>query len=383
MTSGSASTPILITHSADLLALVETLCREPILAVDTESNSLFAYRERVCLIQISTTQEDYLIDPIALQDLSPLAPLFCHPTVEKVFHAAEYDVLCLKRDFGFGFINLFDTMAAARILGWKEVGLGALLETEFGVRQDKRHQRANWGQRPLPPDLLEYACMDTHYLIPLRHRLYEHLVQRDLLQLANEDFSRLSAINPNGNQALENRSVNPWRISGAHDLKPRQAAVLLELCRYRDQIARSLDRPLFKVINDRTLLAIAAKTPQNLEDLRQLPSMSALLINRHGNHLIRAVQCGLKARPLYPPRPTHLDDGLNYRLEALRSWRKRTAQKMGVSSEVVLPRDLVFTLAERNPHNLEELADAMSEVPWRKEHFGEQIMEVLIHAARR
>jgi ribonuclease D len=137
-------------------------------AVDTESNSLFAYREQVCLVQFSTTQADFLVDPLALADLTPLAPLFADPKIEKVFHAAEYDLLCLKRDFGFSFANLFDTMLAGRILGRKEIGLGAMLEAFYGVQADKRHQRANWGQRPLPAPLLEYATLDTHYLIPLR-----------------------------------------------------------------------------------------------------------------------------------------------------------------------------------------------------------------------
>ena len=163
--------PILISLPAALERLASELSSEPIIAVDTESNSLYAYQEKVCLIQFSTPGKDYLVDPLALKNLSPLDPVFRSPKIEKVFHAAEYDLLCLKRDFGFEFNNLFDTMIAAGILGRQALGLGSILKDEYGVQVDKRNQRANWGQRPLPEGLLKYAQLDTHYLIPLRNRL--------------------------------------------------------------------------------------------------------------------------------------------------------------------------------------------------------------------
>src|SRR5512139_501768 len=165
------------THS-HLQRMVDALSQTPIIAVDTESNSLHAYREQVCLVQFSTPTTDYLVDPLALQDLSPLAPLFADPGIEKIFHAAEYDLLCLSRDFGFKFANLFDTMLAARILGRNMVGLGSLLESEFGILLDKRHQRADWGKRPLPEDQLSYARLDTHFLIPLRNHMRQELQDR-------------------------------------------------------------------------------------------------------------------------------------------------------------------------------------------------------------
>jgi ribonuclease D len=353
---------------------------ESIIAVDTESNSLYAYRERVCLIQFSTTQDDFLVDPLALDDLSALAPIFAASSIEKVFHAAEYDLLCLNRDFGFECVNIFDTMLAARILGRDEIGLGSMLGAEFGVTLDKRQQRANWGERPLSPRLLEYARMDTHYLIPLRHLIKAELVQRNLLPLAEEDFNHTSQW-PSGNNGRNNsdhRAADFWRVSGAHDLPPQNAAVLQELCRYRDQAAQSMDRPLFKVINDQTLLAIAAELPQSPDDLRRLPGMSPVQIRRHGHHLLRAVTRGLSAAPIYPPRPPRPDERYLARLESLRNWRKVTAQKMGVTSDVVLPRDLMFTLAESGPRNAAELAHTLRDFPWRLEHFGAEILDAIL-----
>lgn len=364
----------------ELQHLAEHLRRESILAVDTESNSLHAYREQVCLIQFSTQEQDYLVDPLSLEDLSPLAPVFSDPGIEKIFHAAEYDLICMGRDFGFKFENLFDTMIAARILGWEAVGLGSILKTEFGISLNKRYQRANWGQRPLPPHLLKYARLDTHYLISLRNRQRTELAQSDLLALAAEDFNRMSAMNnnPDGHLAQgEDKPIDPWRVSGSYDLEPQQAAVLQELCRYRDKVARSLNRPLFKVIHDQTLLAIAAQTPKNRNELCQLPGMSQRQVRRHGSQLLRAIQRGLRAKPIYPPRSPRPDRGFLERQEALRGWRKRTARDMGVPSDVVLPRDLMNTLAQRAPSSAEELAGVLSDVPWRLERFGDQILEVV------
>ena len=122
--------PTFVTQYDELQHLVEKLLKEPIIAVDTESNSLFAYQEQVCLIQFSTRKSDFLVDPLALQNLEILAPVFSEPGIEKVFHAAEYDLICLKRDFGFEFSNLFDTMVASRILGREAVGLGSILKAE-------------------------------------------------------------------------------------------------------------------------------------------------------------------------------------------------------------------------------------------------------------
>jgi ribonuclease D len=301
-----------------------------------------------------------------------------------VFHAAEYDVLCLRRDFGFRFNGLFDTMVAARILGRNAVGLGNMLEDEFGVHVNKRYQRANWGQRPLPDHLLDYARLDTHYLIELRNRLRAALQKSERWALAQEDFDRLRTfgLGKDGqplknDQQDEDKNVDPWRISGSYDLAPQQAAVLQELCRYRDRKARSINRPLFKVIGDRTLLAIASETPEDLEELGKLPGMSRKQVRRHGHKLLKAVRVGLQAQRIYPPRSPRLDNGHIERLDALRNWRKRRARGMGVRSDVVLPRDLLDMLAETNPRDRRQLEKALDEAPYRLEHFGDEILAAL------
>lgn len=362
-----------ITKLGGLKKLAKTLSLQPVIAVDTESNSLFAYREQVCLVQFSTPEAEYLVDPLAVTNLEPLGPIFADPHIQKTFHAAEYDLICLKRDFGFSFTNLFDTMLAARILSRKEVGLGSLLEAEFNLQVDKRHQRANWGQRPLPDFLLDYARQDTHYLIPLKNKLEGELKKKGLLPLAMEDFQRLCQVEA----SPDNGKNNCWRVNGVHHLSPQQTAVLQELCIYRDAAARKCNRPLFKVISDHTLHAIASALPSNLEELKTLPGMTNHQLSRHGKALLQAVQRGLESEPVHPPRNIRPDERFLGRVEALKQWRKSKAKQLEVESDIILPRDLLHMLAAKNPQDIRALTKCLADVPWRRERYGEEILKVL------
>jgi ribonuclease D len=367
--------PILVTTQASLLRTAEALARQPLVAVDTEANSLYAYREQVCLIQFSIPEVDYLVDPLALEDLSPLASIFADPHIEKIFHAAEYDLIILQRDFAFTFNNLFDTMMAARILGLKSVGLSALLQSEFGVRVNKKYQRANWGRRPLPPEMLAYAQLDTHYLIPLRQRLKDRLVSRQRWDLAQEDFRRACLVDNNHH---EPKTVNCWRINGVQDLTAKQTAVLHELCHFRDQKACALDRPLFKVIGDKALLNIAITCPDSLGKLEQVPGISNKQVRWIGPELVAAVKRGRQKNPPRQPHRARPSDEYLERVEALRQWRKTTGRRLGVESDVVLPKDLLLTLAEENPRTRAQVRHILQTVPWRLETFGEQIFDLLL-----
>ena len=232
--------PRFIEDQEDLLRLIRQLQSHKKLAIDTESNSLYAYKEQVCLIQISTPGKDYLLDTIRLTDLSPLEKIMMDARVEKVFHGAEYDVICLKRDFNFKITNLFDTRVGLRTLGRKRSGLGDVLEEEFGVKINKKWQRANWGQRPLPPELLDYARLDTHFLLDLRDRLVKDLKRSHRWEEAKEECERISQFKPNNHDFHPN---NFWKISNAKQLQPDQAAILKEIYLFRDDQARHLNTP--------------------------------------------------------------------------------------------------------------------------------------------
>lgn len=353
---------------------VKALEAADILAVDTESNSLYAYQEQVCLLQFSTRDKDYLIDPLALPDLSDLAPLFSSDRMLKVFHAAEYDLICLVRDYGFRFNYLFDTMIAARTLGYQKIGLGSLLEKFFNIQVNKKYQRANWGRRPLKQEMLDYARLDSHYLIPLQAYLRKELQDTGRWELALEDFRRLTQ---NIEDTTESSKDDFWKLRGARDLQPEQAAVLKSLYEFRESKAKVLNRPSFKVISHQALVEIAETAPKDKDQLNQLPSLNPRLVKRYGNALLHAVQRGKNAPPEHPPYHPRPADSVLERIEVLRDWRKLTGRDLGVPSDVILPRDVLSRIAWASPKNLNELTLQMQDVPYRFERFGRQILDAL------
>ena len=368
--------PVLVADATALSRLVADLAASPTVAVDTESNSLHAYRERVCLIQFSTSTADYIVDPIALSDLTALAPFFASPSHEKIFHAAEGDLLGLGRDFQFTFANIFDTMSAARTLGWPQVGLAAVLKAQFDVTLSKTHQRADWGRRPLRSDMLDYARLDTHYLAALRDRLFTALTESGRWPEALEDFERVARTQPPAvNQTLDPQAF--WRVKGARDLTPQQAAVLRAVYGYRDGESSRTNQPPFKVIGEPTLLDIAQRTPHTLDDLKGIVAMTPGQIHRHGRALLRAVEEGRNATPPAPPVTERIPDDVRDRYDRVQDWRKKRAQARGVESDVVLLRSTMWDLARRPPRTLADLEGIADFGPVRRAMYGQEILAVV------
>lgn len=366
--------PIWIDRPQSLQDLTKILSATDIFGVDTESNSLFAYREQVCLIQISTHEADYLIDPLALKNTAILGPLFADPRIEKVFHAGEYDVICLKRDFGFEFNNLFDTMIASRILGREAFGLSGMLETEFGVAQDKKYQRANWGIRPIPPAQLSYARLDSHFLIPLRERMKQELIEADRWELAVEDFHRLERTPV---PSLNGDKENYWKLISKQNLNLKQMAVLKQLCEFRETQARKANLPSFKILSNETLIALAQALPSRAEEMEEITGLTPRLQKRYGAGLLECIAKGQETTPPRRPSRPRKDDELIQRLESLKSWRKNTAASYHVESDVILPREVVEQVASVNPRSMSELSALMVHFPWRLHRFGEDILLTL------
>lgn len=373
MSSEALLPPVWVDHQSLFDKMIRDLSVQSRISVDTESNSLHAYREQVCLIQFSTPKTDYLLDPFAFNDLSALAPLFSNPGQEKIFHAAEYDLICLRRDFDFEFVNLFDTMYAARVLGYTLVGLDNILAEKLGIRVDKRHQKADWGARPLTPAQIDYARFDTHYLFQLRDILEGELIEKDRLQLAHEDFVRACKVD------LPREKMNgaSWRrFSARKDLSIRELTILSELCAFRDRIAEQLDRPPFKVLDDDTLLAIARNLPEKDVDLAGI-GLSSKQIRLWGNEILDAARRGADAPLVTREQIRRPTEAVLKRLEKLKNWRKTTAKVMGVESDIVLPKVYLNALAENMPRNMQDLEAALIDSPWRFRQFGPQILKAL------
>lgn len=366
--------PKWIDTPAKLSALISTLSKQPRVAVDTESDSLYSYFEKVCLIQFSIPGTDYLVDPLTI-DVSPLASFFVNASIQKIFHAAEYDFLSLKRDYGFEFCNLFDTMLAARILGWTRYGLGSLLQEHFGIKLNKRFQRYNWGQRPLSREALHYAHLDTHYLIQLRKIQLTQLEKQNRWREANEAFERLTQVEPTP------KVFDPddfWRIKGCKELTPRQQAVVQQLFILRDQIAQKIDRPPFKVMNDGVLVELSKTQPDSIEMLKKTRGVGVKLLQYNAGDILQAIAKGQQA-----PVPHHVSNNHRpsnntlARYESLRQWRNNVAAERGVEPDVIINNNTLMDIARANPKTLRKLTQMDVLGNWQFETYGKRLLEVL------
>jgi ribonuclease D len=291
--------PILVSDAAGVDALASELSREPVVALDTESNSFHVYRERVCLIQVSTRAADWVLDPFAV-DPRPLGPvLTAAPAV--VLHGADYDVRCLKREYGFALPGLFDTMAAARRLGRPGLGLSALVEGQFGVRLAKDFQRSDWGRRPLTAEQVSYAALDTHFLLALYDVLAGELEARGLTAEARSEFARIGAVEPRP------KVFDPegWRrLKASRELDGPGRAVLRALWIAREERASALDRPPFKVMPETALVETARRRPRTAEELLTIPGITPVVLRRMGDAALEAVRRAIEPGPDRGERPS-------------------------------------------------------------------------------
>jgi len=284
------SPPIWVDKPKTLNQLIETLLGEPVIAVDTESDSLYSYFEKVCLLQFSTPHADYLVDPLNV-DISSLGLIFANSNIQKIFHAVEYDILSLKRGYKFKFNNLFDTMAAARVLQWPKHGLGSILQEHFGVKLDKRFQRYNWGKRPLSNKAFNYARLDTHYLLPLRQIQLTKLKDRNLLNQAFQQFQQSTNIEPTPKIF---KPTDFKRIKGVRTLSKQEQMIVRELFILRDKIARRINRPPFKVMNNDVLLRLAQQKPHTYQELAQIKGLDKKVLHHNVSQLLQAIEDGLQ-----------------------------------------------------------------------------------------
>jgi ribonuclease D len=371
--------PTVITTTAGLARLAERLGQAPAVAVDTESNSLYAYHERLCLIQFSLPGEDYIVDPLALNGLGPVADVLTNPAIEKVFHGADYDIVSLKRAYGITLANIFDTMVASRILGRSRYGLAALLHDMYGIVLDKRLQRSDWGHRPLTTAQIQYACQDTRFLLQLRADLGRELALAGREAEAREVFAELTSLEPCP------RVFDPdgwWSLRGVGGLDVEEKRVLRALYRWREECASREDRPPFKIVSNDTLIRLSQAQPRTLHDLGALKALSSLQVERYGNGILAAIEAGRHSRErlakrMAPDASRRLDERAQAVYEALRGWRKRRAAERGVEPDVVVSNDTLAAIARCRPQCLEDLEHIPGLGPWRRAAYGAEILQVV------
>jgi ribonuclease D len=362
-----------------LLRTVERLRGLPLIAVDTEAAGYHRFFDRMSLVQLSSREEHFLVDPLAIEDLAPLGDLLHDPQVETVFHDADYDLRILDRDAGLRVSGLFDTQIAASFLGERSLGLGSIVEKHLGLKLPKEYQRADWAERPLTEGMKQYAATDTAHLPALRDALRAELERRGRLGWAREEFVRREAtrwVEPEeGREAF-------MKMKGARDLSPRGLAILRELHEWREGVARERDQATFRVLNNQALLEMSAAPPEDVRALRNITGVSEGMAQRRGRDMVAAVQRGLAvpddALPRFPrPLRWERDPEMEERVERLKTARNRRAEELDLDGGFLMSRALLEETARARPKTAQELAAVPGVRNWQVEALGEALLKAL------
>lgn len=363
-------------------SLVRVLGGASLVAVDVEADSLYHFKERVCLVQISSLGRNYIVDPLSRADLSLLSPIFSDPSIKKVFHGADYDIRSLFRDYGIKVKHLFDTQIAARFLGVRETGLASILACRFKVHLSKKHQKSNWTKRPLTEEMLSYAVSDTAHLPELYAELSFELGRLGRLSWVEEECDILSGARPSGHDG-------PLflRFKGAGRMDGRSLAVLENVLEFRKEEAKRRDVPPFKVIPDRAVEAIALHKPEDPDRLAKVAGLAGKQIPL-AQSLARCVAVALAlpedGLPDYPKTPrTRTDAKTAARTVLLKEFRDTTAGRLGLDPSLVLTNAQIRDIAARPRRSQSDLENVPTLRRWQRETFGDDLVSAMGPADRR
>ena len=369
---------LMVETRAELDHAVTLIEAEPRIAVDLEADSMYHYREKVCLLQIASNSVNILIDPLLVKDLTALKPIFLNPDQQKIFHGADYDIRCLYRDFGIEINNLFDTQLACRFLGIKETGLEAVIRNNFNVILNKKYQKKDWSSRPLSAEMLDYAARDALYLLPLAEKFQRELEKAGRLPWVHEECRHLSQARP----GLSNNAPLFLRFKGAGRFKPRGLAVIEALLRLRETIAEKKDRPVFRVFNNDALLKISAARPVTVDRLKKLKVLSKKQLVMYDTAIVQAIEAGLgqpeSSLPVYPRRQTVVrSPEIPKRVKALKARRDAIAKNLGLDPALLCNKMMLQAIACNNPLS----PDRMRRIPelkqWQRSVLGRDFLDIL------
>ena len=378
MASKPAHTPRYLDAPAAVDAFLQSIAATSILALDTEGASFHRFVDRIYLLQLSTREQSAVIDPLPIGTPAGLTRLVEDPAVEVVFHDADYDLRLLHQDYGWRVTNIFDTRVAAQLLGLRAFGLAALLERYFAIKLDKKHQRADWSMRPLTKDMLDYAALDTMYLLELRDHLKGELEARGRWAWAAEEFARLE-----GTQwAPEDADGTFLRVKGARDLTRRELAILRELVPWRDGVARELDRSTFRVVSNDVLLEIARQAPTTRETLGAIKGMPRGVLESRGNEVLAGVRAGQAVAdadlPRFPKAPRYdRDPEFDDKVARLKAARDAAAARLELDPGVLCSRDRIEAVVRRAPGSIDELLEVPGMRRWQAEEVGDAFLRAL------
>lgn len=362
---------------------VEALRGSTVVGIDTESDSFFSYTERCCLVQITGEDTvDFIVDPLKIDDMSALGPLCADPNVVKIFHGADYDVVSMKRDFGYRFSNIFDTMIAAQATGHDRFGLNDLVQRYFGEKLDKKWQRHDWSSRPLLDAHLDYARRDSHFLPRLREILLVQGEEAGRLDMMEEEFALLQGREWTG------RPFSPdscMKVKGARGLDEVGRKVLRAVYSLREGIAESKNRPPFKVWGNDVLMKVSKDIPTDGDALRKCLGANNHVVRRYADEVVQAVLDGLDddTDPPVPPRPRgprnpHLPS-LNREDEPLvlllKNWRNKTSKEKKLGPGMIVNNTIISQVAALKPETVEDLKAIADMRNWQRLEWGPALVE--------
>ncbi len=371
------SLPPILTTTEQVVDFAAHLEKFPVIAVDLEADSMHHYHEQVCLLQFTTAEKTVLIDPLGGADLAALKPVLADGKVRKLFHAADYDIRCLARDFDIEINGLFDTMISSQFVGEERFGLADMLRKYFDLELDKKYQRADWTIRPLTEGMISYAAGDTRYLQELADILEGQLQEKGRLSWVQEEFEILEKA-----RFAVHEGPEFLRFKGAGTLQPRQLAVLESLLQWRDSEAQRRDCPLYKVVGNKQLLELSKAMPKGSKEIENIPGMPLRLAQRYGGKLLAAVAEGMEVAadqlPHYPRKPRQAKDpAAEKRFSHLKDWRKKVASKLELDPGVLINNATLEGIAKRQPRNGDELEELGLLKKWQLREFGDAILQVI------
>jgi ribonuclease D len=343
----------LVTSCEGLVELAAAMAAAPEHGLDSEANSGFAYRERLCVLQINVEGRLWLVDLIALPHetdvLDPIRAALESPAIATLLHGGEYDVGLLRRDYGIRLGGLWDSQQAASMLGWPQTGYGRLVEQICGVKLLKGHAFHDWARRPFAPEALQYALDDVRYLPTICSRLRELVGEADLAEEVGVACEAVAAATWNGGF----RPDGLWRIKGVRQLDRQQLPLLAGLWEWRDEAARRADMPPGRMLNNALLLALARAVPRRPGDLRRL-GVRGRRLERWGGEILRLVGAAQRNPPPVPepPAPPRPNPAERERSKRLRDWRRQEARRRGVTEQAVLPAAALRHLAQHGAGDL-------------------------------
>ncbi len=378
MASSTKHNPLYLDSAEEVDRFLARIAGVREIALDTEGASFHRFVDRIYLLQLSTHSDTAVIDPLPIGKPAGLGAIVEDPSIEVVFHDADYDLRLLEQDYGWHVRNIFDTRIAAQLLGLKAFGLAALLERYFGMTLDKKHQRADWSMRPLTAAMLDYAAQDTMYLLDLRDRLRDELARKGRLEWAREEFARLEGTR----WEPEDAAAGFMRIKGARDLDRRELAIFGHLVQWRDALAKELDRSTFRVVGNDALLEAARLRPSDVSSLLSVKGMPRGIGERNAGEILAAIRRGEAIAeadlPRFPRAPRwDKDPDFDARVAALRTVRDAAATRLELDPGVLCARDRLEAVARKAPKSIEEL-QALTELRrWQIAELGEGFVDAL------